>query len=106
AFRVAMEPKVTLPSDEGEVKALIEGDADLTYTLALEILPKIEVTDLRTIKLERPVAPVTDDEVDEALERLVAQNRPFDAKGEGSKAETGDRIVVSFVGTIDGQPFE
>jgi trigger factor len=36
----------------------------------------------------------------------VAQNRPFAAKGEGAKAESGDRVVVSFVGTIDDKPFE
>ena len=28
------------------------------------------------------------------------------SKGEGAKVETGDRVVVSFVGTIDGKPFE
>ncbi|MBX6425619.1 MAG: trigger factor [Variibacter sp.] len=104
--RVAMEPKVTLPTDENEVKALIDGKADLTYTVALEILPKFEIADIRTIKLERPVAPVTEAEVDEALGRLVEQNRPFAAKGEGAKAETGDRVVISFVGTVDGKPFE
>jgi trigger factor len=106
AFRVAMAPKITLPTEQDEVKALIEGNADLTYTLALEILPKFEIVDLRTIKLERPVAPVSEAEVEEALARLVAQNRPFAAKGEGAKAETGDRVVVSFVGTIDGKTFE
>src|SRR5688572_23524850 len=57
-FRVATEPKVTLPTEEGEVKALIEGKADLTYTLAIEILPKIELADVRGIKLEKPVAQV------------------------------------------------
>ena len=56
-FRVASEPKVTLPTEEAEVKALIEGKADLTYTIALEILPKIEIADLRGIKLEKPVTP-------------------------------------------------
>lgn len=104
--RVATEPKVTLPSEENEVKALIEGKADLTYTLALEILPKIELADVRAIQLERPVAPVTDAEVDEALSRLAAQNRPFAPKGEGAKAENGDRVVINFTGTIDGKPFE
>lgn len=106
AFRVAMEPKVTLPSEEGEVKAVIEGKADLTYTLALEILPKIEIADIRGIKLEKPVAAVADTEVDAALDRLAQQNRPFSPKGDGAKAESGDRVVVSFTGTIDGKPFE
>jgi trigger factor len=106
AFRVAMEPKVTLPSEQSEVTALIEGKADLTYTLALEILPKIELADIRGLKLERPVAPVSEAEIDEALDKLVQQNRPFAPKGEGAKAENGDRVVVSFTGTIDGAPFE
>jgi trigger factor len=106
-YRVAMEPKVTLPTEESEVKAVIDGKADLNYTVALEILPKIEVTDLRALKLERPVAAVTDVEIDEALDRLVKQNRPFAAKGgEGAKAEQGDRVIVSFTGMIDGAPFE
>jgi trigger factor len=104
--RVATEPKVTLPTEEGEVRALIEGRADLTYTVAFEILPKIELADVRGIKLEKPTASVADAEVDEALERLARQNRPFAAKAAGAKAEDGDRVVVSFVGTIDGNPFE
>lgn len=105
-FRVATEPKITLPSEENEVKALIEGKADLSYTVALEILPKIEIADVRSIQIERPVASVTDPEVDEALGKLAAQNRPFSPKGEGAKAELGDRVVVSFTGTIAGEPFE
>ena len=104
--RVATEPKVTLPTEEGEVKALIEGRADLTYTLAFEILPKIQLADVRGIKLEKPTAAVGEAEVDEALELLAKQNRPFAPKGEGAKAAEGDRVVVSFVGTIDGKPFD
>jgi trigger factor len=105
-FRVAMEPKVTLPTEADEVKALIEGKTDLNYTIALEILPKIEIADIRAIKLERPVAAVSDTEIEEALARLVAQNRPYTAKPAGSAAEKGDRVVVSFTGSIEGKPFE
>ncbi|MGD9766564.1 MAG: trigger factor, partial [Pseudolabrys sp.] len=56
--------------------------------------------------LERPVATVTDAEVDESLQQLVKSNRPFNPKGEGARAETGDRLVVSFTGTLEGKPFE
>jgi trigger factor len=104
--RVATEPKVTLPTEKDEVQALIEGRADLTYTVAFELLPKIELADVRGIKLEKPTASVADAEVDEALDRLAKQNRPFAPKGEGAKAEDGDRVVVSFVGSIEGKPFE
>lgn len=45
-FRLAMEPKITLSNeDEKAIKEVIEGKADLTYTVAMEILPKIELAD-------------------------------------------------------------
>jgi trigger factor len=105
-FRVATEPKVTLPTEENEVKDVIEGKSDLTYTLALEILPKIEIADVRSIKLEMPVSPVADAEVDEAVSKLAEQNRPYAPKEKGAKAEKSDRVIVSFTGTIGGEPFE
>ena len=44
-LRLAMEPKVTIPNEETEVERVIGGDADLAYTLSLEVLPKIELAD-------------------------------------------------------------
>jgi trigger factor len=105
-YKLAMQPRVTMPEGEGEVKALVEGKADLAYSVAIEILPKIELADFSTIALEKLTAPATDAEVDEAIGKIVEANRPFVAKGEGAKAETGDKVTVSFKGTIDGQPFE
>ena len=46
-FRLAMQPKVTLPEDEKAVEAVIEGKSDLAYTVAMEILAPIEVVDFR-----------------------------------------------------------
>jgi trigger factor len=105
-YKLAMEPKVTLPEAEDDVKAVVEGKADLAYSVAIEILPKIELADFSTISLEKFTAEVSEEEVDAAIGRIVDANRPFVAKGEGAKAETGDKVMVSFKGTIDGQPFE
>lgn len=105
-FKLAREPKVTLPEAEAEVNAVIDGKADLSYSLAIEILPKIELADFTGISLEKLTAPVTDEEVDAALNRLAEQSRPFEDKGEGAKAHTGDKVTVSFTGSIDGKPFE
>jgi trigger factor len=104
--KVAAEPKVTLPTESGEVEGMIAGRSDLAYTVALEIVPKIELADFKNIKLERPVAQVTDAQIEEAVRNIAEQNRPFAAKAEGAAAEKGDRVTVSFVGTIDGKPFE
>ena len=105
-LKLAMEPKVTIPNEGTAVENVIGGQSDLAYTLALEILPKIELADFQGIKLERQVAEVTDAQVNEALEKIAEQNRPFAAKAEGAKAEKGDRVVIDFAGRIDGAPFE
>jgi len=105
-YKLAKEPKVTLPEADGEVNAVVEGKADLSYSVAIEILPKIELADFSTIALEKLTADVTDEEVEAALNRLAEQSRPFADKGEGAKAESGDKVTVSFTGTIDGKPFE
>jgi trigger factor len=103
-FKLATEPKVVLPSEEGAVEGVIAGKSDLAYTVEIEIVPPIALTDFKTIKLERLSAEVTDAEIDQALQALSEQNRPFNAKAEA--AEKGDRLTISFQGTIDGQPFE
>jgi trigger factor len=105
-FKLAGQPKVTFPETEAEVKELVAGKVDLSYSLALELLPKVELADFKDLKLEKLVAEVSDQEVEEAVDRIVEANRPYGAKGEGAKAEKGDRLVISFKGTIDGQPFE
>ncbi|TMJ88636.1 MAG: trigger factor [Alphaproteobacteria bacterium] len=105
-LKLAMEPKVTIPNEATAVENVIGGQSDLAYTLALEILPKIELADFQGIKLERQVAEVTDAQINEALDKIAEQNRPFAAKTEGAKVEKGDRVVIDFTGRIDGAPFE
>jgi trigger factor len=103
-FKLALEPKVVLPSEEGAVEGVIAGKSDLAYTVEIEILPPITLADFKTIKLTRLTAEVTDAEIDQTLQRIAEQNRPFIAKSEG--AEKGDRVILSFQGTIEGKPFE
>jgi trigger factor len=73
-LRLAMEPKVTLPEEQTEVERVIGGQADLAYTLSLEVLPKIELGDFKGIKLERLVTEVTDAEIEDALGKIAEQN--------------------------------
>jgi trigger factor len=105
-LRLAMEPQVKLPTEEEAIKAVVEGKADLDYSVAMEVLPKIELADFKDIKLERLVAEVADSEVDDAVKTIADQNKPFAPKGEGAEAKLGDRVTISFVGSIDGKPFE
>src|SRR6266516_4190774 len=105
-FKLAMDPKVMLPEGEGEVAEMMAGKTDLAYSVALEVLPQIELGDFKDIQLEKLTAEVSDAEVAEAIDKIAEQNRPFADKGEGAQAEQGDKVTVAFTGTIDGQPFE
>lgn len=105
-FKLASEPKVTLPTEEKAVEDILSGKSDLTYTVAIEVVPAIQLADFKTFTVEKQVADVTDADVDEAIKRIADQNRDYADKGENAKAESGDRVTISFKGTIDGTPFE
>ncbi|MGD9409304.1 MAG: trigger factor [Thiohalocapsa sp.] len=87
----------------------IEPDIDIAgrryaYTAKFEVLPEIELKDLSGERIARPVAEVTDADVDRMIERLREQRRTF--ADVDRAAQTGDRVTLSFVGSIDGEPFE
>ena len=105
-YRLATEPKITMPTEEKEIEAVLAGKSDLTYTVAIEVVPAIQLADFKSFTVEKPVADVTETDIDEAIKRIADQNRPFEAKSEGAKAENGDRVTVSFKGTIDGVAFD
>ena len=105
-FRLATEPKVTMPTEAKDVEDILTGKSDLTYTVSIEVVPAIQLADFKSFTVEKPVAEVTDADVDEAIKRIADQNRAFAAKTEGARAEAGDRVTISFKGSIDGTPFD
>lgn len=105
-LKLAFEPQIKFPENKDEIEAAMEAKGDLAFTVALEVLPKIELADLSDVALEKPVAEVPETDVDAALERMASQNRPFESKGEKAKAAKGDRLLISFVGTLEGKPFD
>src|ERR1700750_1255989 len=105
-FRLAAEPKVTMPTETKEVEELLSGKTDLTYTVAIEVVPPIALADFKSFNVEKPVVDVSDADVDEAVKRIADQSRPYAAKADGAKAANGDRVTINFKGTIDGVAFD
>jgi trigger factor len=105
-FRLATEPKITMPTEQKDVEDILTGKSDLTYTVSIEVVPPIHLADFKSFSVEKPVAEVTDADIDEAIKRIADQSRAFAAKGEGAKADTGDRVTISFKGSINGTPFD
>ncbi len=102
--RPAYRPDIKLPEDKETVERMIEGASDLEYTMSFEVLPKIELADLKSITLEKEVAEPDEDDVKKALERLMKANVSYEAKD--SPAEQDDRLTIDYKGSVDGEPFE
>ena len=102
--RAATPPDFKLPEDENEANRVLAGEADLAYVMTYEVLPKVTLGDFKGVTVERPVAELSDAEVDEQLKQLADNTRSFTAKD--GKAEKGDRLTIAYVGKIDGEPFE
>ncbi len=102
-LRPAQTPKIDI---EGEMDAIIEGKSDLTIKLAFELMPEFELSDLSKLKLERPVAQVTDEDMNASLDQLAEQQKVFKSREKTAKAKAGDQVTIDFVGTVDGEEFE
>jgi trigger factor len=105
-FKLATEPKVTMPTEEKAVEDILTGKSDLTYTVSIEVVPAIQLADFKSFTVEKPVVEVGEADIDEAIKRIADQNRNYVAKADGAKAEKGDRVTISFKGSIDGAPFD
>ena len=80
-----------------------EEGTDLEYTLNIELLPEFELIDFSKLKLERPVAEPDDKQVDDALERITANNKRGQDLKRKRKSKKGDLVTIDFDGSVDGE---
>lgn len=99
--RMASEPHLHLESDIDEV---VQGKADLNFMFHVDVMPDFDPMDVSGIALERPVTPVSDEQVEEALQQLAKDMRSFDETEEAAK--DGDALTIDFLGKVDGVAFE
>ncbi|HZH52284.1 MAG TPA: trigger factor [Microvirga sp.] len=104
SLKLAFEPQIKFPENQDEIEKAMDAKGDLAFTVALEVLPTFELADISDVEVKRPVVEVTDAEINDSLERMAKQNLTFEPKD--GAAEKGDRVVVDFVGRIDGAEFE
>lgn len=98
-LRPAMQPQVALGEGYDEGK-----DAELA--VSVEVLPTIAVPSFDGLKLEKLVVEVAEAEVDEQVARLASGAKSFTDAKKGKKAETGDQLIIDFVGKLDGVEFD
>jgi len=79
-------------------------DDHFSYRATFEVFPEIELKPTKSLAVEVPRVEVLDSDVEEMLETVREQRAEWLAVDRKSAA--GDRVVVDFDGTIDGEPFK
>ncbi len=82
---------------------LAEGK-DLEFAATFEVYPEVQLNALDKIEVTKPVVEITADDLDTMLGTLRKQHATW-AKTEAAAA-SGDRVIIDFVGSIDGEEFE
>lgn len=94
-IRPAQQPKIEITKfDDG---------ADLEYTMAVEMLPEIESIDFGALELTRLRSDVTDDTVDDGLNKLAESRKSFAKPDKPRAAKMGDQVLIDFSGSVDGE---
>ncbi|WP_119678493.1 trigger factor [Indioceanicola profundi] len=94
-LRPALQPKVEVTS--------FEPGKDLEFSMKVELLPEIEPADLSGVEITKPVVPVNDEQVDEALKRLADSRKQSEKVEEDRASANGDILVIDFDGSVDGE---
>jgi trigger factor len=102
-LKPALTPRI---EPVGNVEEVVAGKADLTFTVTVDLMPEFTTVDVGTLKVERLTADVSDADVEEALTRIAQQTRSYEERPEGEAARKDDVVVIDFLGSIDGVPFE
>jgi trigger factor len=94
-LRPAGGPKIETEKDDSETFA---------YVATFEVLPEFALKDLDKIKVEKPDVSIGDEDLDDMLLSLRRQRATW--KEVDRKSKDGDRVVVDFAGTVNGEEFQ
>lgn len=96
-LRAAGQPRIEILSQVAE--------GDLEYKLAVELIPDISPVDFKTLTFERLAVDVPEKDVTDAVERAAKRFRKSNPVATPRPAQSGDVVVIDFVGRTDGVEF-
>jgi trigger factor len=82
----------------------LEAGKDLEYVATFEVFPDVDVVEMKDFAVEKPVAEVTDEDIDNIIEVFRKQQGSWDAVERA--AVDSDKVNIDYVGTKDGESFE
>lgn len=75
----------------------------LAYSATFEVYPEITAVEIESIEIEKPVAEVSAEDLDNMIKKLTEQRKEWVEVERASV--TGDQVVCDFTGKIDGEFF-
>jgi trigger factor len=105
SYRDALQKESILPVGlpSIEAKKMNRGE-DLEYVATFEVFPTIGRLNIKGHKIEKPVCSVEKDDIDRTIETLRRQHTEWEI--EEAPAQSGDRLLINYLGTIEGEPFK
>ncbi len=104
SFQEVIEEKKIRPAGAPSVLRDDEEGSDVArFVCTFEIMPQVELPDFSKLKLEKPVCPITDADLEVMIGQL-RERRP-DWSPVDREAADGDQVKADFEGRIDGEAF-
>jgi trigger factor len=105
SFYEAVQQENLRPAGMPKIQpGIAESDSGFKFTAEFEVYPEIKVGKIDGNKIEKPVAEITDADLDNMIDKLRQQRVNW--KEAAKKAAEGDRVTVNYTGTIDGEEFQ
>jgi trigger factor len=105
SFQEAVVQEKLRPAGQPSIEPKnMDAGADLEYIATFEVFPDIAVNDMKDIAIDKPVATVGDDDVDNMIEIFRKQQGGFAAVERA--AASGDKVNIDYAGTKDGEAFD
>ena len=79
-------------------------DSHFSYRAVFEVYPEVSLGDIEKLKFDVPEVEIAEADVESMIEKLRQQRADW-AQVDRPSAD-GDRVVVDFTGTIDGEAFD
>ena len=105
SFAEAIQRETVNPAGTPTIEdVVIEAGKDLTFTALFEVFPDVEPGDFSAIQVVRPVADISESDLDNMVERLREQRKEFVVVDRAAAVE--DQINIDYSGSVDGEDFE
>lgn len=106
AYTAAVEEAEIEPVAQPEIDIEeIEQGKPLVFTANVVVKPEVKLGEYKGLEVEEKTVEVTDEDVNELIERQRELQAELVLKEEGT-VEEGDTVVIDFEGFLDGEPFE